>query len=74
MKEKRIWILLGTGLAAAAGFVLRGWQARRGLVPGDVSVWCLGLLCAAAVIALAAACRGLEKKEVYTESFSSGPW
>lgn len=72
MKGKRIWILLGTGLTAAAGFVLRGWQARRGLVPGDVSVWCLGLLCAAAAAALAAVCRGLEKREVYTESFSSG--
>lgn len=72
MKGKRLPLLLGTVLLGAAGFVLRGWQVRRGLVAGDVSVWCLGVLCALAVAALALLCRRLEKRTVYTESFSSG--
>ena len=65
-------------LAAAAGLALRLWQLgdafdAAGLpLAGRPSTWALGVLSAAAAVAVAFLARGLQPRAVYTETFSSG--
>ncbi len=73
-QNKRISIVSVTVLAAAAGFAMRLAQLRS-MAAGSVSAgvsWALGLLCVVLAVGLVIACRGLDKRAGYEESFSSG--